>query len=165
MRALKSGEPLQKWALAHEPEKTSPDFERYWNQIMFVRDVVPGILAQNAGERLMIEHGIRVIATHTSGLVLLPIFRIELENGGTFTMRCDFHSWIVSFDAPYYVEADFTNLFDTRARVIATSCDGFPKDCIYGSFAENPGQFTITLLGDTHYLFTFFWIFTQKMLH
>ena len=156
-------ENLQEWANAHEPAENLIYKNGYWDQITFLRDKVTSILAKNDKEYKSIKANIKVISTHVSKSVLLPVFRLELENGTVFTIRYNFYNWKVSVNSPCDVEADFMGLFDPKYKISDVYCEGFPKECVYGPYAENKRTFTIEL-SDYNHLFTFFWIFSHQVL-
>jgi len=165
------GFPLQEWAEAHQPAEDLIYRGGYWEQIAFVRDKIPGLLAETREEYRetykeyrAIQTGIRVISAHVSKSVCLPVFRVELADGTAFTMRYNFHNWKVSVNSPCDVDADFMGLFKPDERVPAVYCEGFPKELVYGPYAESKRQFTIELPAGNYYLFTFFLIFAHVML-
>jgi|694.fasta_scaffold123704_4 hypothetical protein len=86
---------LQEWAQIHEPVFT-PAAVPYWSQISFVRDIIPEILSITFEEGEKIEESIMVISEHSSKSICLPVFQIELADGTQFTMRYNFHNWILS---------------------------------------------------------------------
>jgi hypothetical protein len=160
--------PLQVWANANQPADSLIYKDGYWNQILFVRDVLSSALARNGEEYMAIRESVKVISTHTSKSVLLPVFRIRVDNGAgvsaEFTMRHNFYNWIVSADCSWLVEADFIGLFNPKTRVHPVCCEGFPREAVFGSYEENRRQFTIELPADNYHIFTFFWIFARKEL-
>ncbi|MEK7642092.1 MAG: hypothetical protein AAB365_03855 [Patescibacteria group bacterium] len=156
--------PLQKWAMSNEPDKKLNYASSYWGQITFVRDQVITLLARDYEEFKRIGATATVIATHTSKSVKLPVFRIVIEDRLEITMRCNFHDWKISIKSKDPVEADFMGLFDPKDKVSSTCCEGFPKDCIYGSYAANKREFTVELVNQYH-VYTFFWLFSHQVLN
>jgi len=155
---------LQEWAKTNEPAGTLIYREGYWDQIMFVRDKMAGVLAPKFEDYQNIQTGMRVISTHTSKSVRLPVFKVELADGTVFVMRYNFHDWKVLVDSPRDVDADFMGLFNPSQRISSVYCEGFPKEYVYGPYAESKRQFTIELPAGHYYLFTFFWIFARVVL-
>ncbi len=155
---------LQEWAMAHEPMEDLIYKRGYWDQIMFVRDDITGVLAKTFEEYQVIESAMQAISAHTSKSVRLPVFKVELPDGTNFVMRYNFHDWKVSVNSPRDVEADFMGLFDSNERTSEVYCEGFPKECVYGPYSENKRQFTIELPPGYNHLFTFFWIFAHQVL-
>lgn len=160
----KMGMQLQEWANAHQPDESLIYKDEYWEQIIFVRDKITGLLAKTLEEYETILANIKVISEHTSKSVRLPVFRVEIADGTAFTMRCNFYDWKVSVSSPRDIRADFMGLFDPTLRIHDAYCEGFPKELVYGPYAENERQFTIELPSGNYYLFTFFWIFARQVL-
>lgn len=155
---------LQEWARAHQPDFNLIWKDAYWSQIIFIRDNVAEVFAPTHEEFVVIQNNMKVISTHTSKSVLLPVFRVELADGTEFTMRYNFHDWKVSVNSPQDVEADFMGLFNPSERVKDVYCEGFPKELVYSPYEENKRQFTIELPPGHYHLFTFFWIFAHQVL-
>lgn len=155
---------LQEWANAHQPAEDLIYKSGYWEQIIFVRDTVAGLLAKTYEEYEAIQAGMKVISNHTSNSVLLPVFRVELADGTAFTMRYNFHDWKVSVESPRDVAVDFMGLFDPKERIDEVYCEGFPTSVVYGPYAKNRRKFTIELPPGNYHIFTFFWIFAHQVL-
>ena len=155
---------LQEWAMANQQADTLIYKDGYWDQIMFVRDTIAGLLSSTWEEYQIVQASARVISTHTSKSVLLPVFRLELADGTAFTMRCNYYNWKVSVSSPCAVEADFMGLFDPDERIHNVYCEGFLDELVYGPYRENKGQFTIELPSGNYHLFMFFWIFAHHVL-
>ena len=155
---------LQEWANAHQPAENLIYKDGYWNQIVFVRDNIAGLLTKTYEEYQAIQDSMKVISEHTSKSVRLPVFRVELADGTMFTMRYNFHNWKVSVSSPRDVEADFMGLFNPSEQIHQVYCEGFPKGLVYGPYAENKRQFTIELPPGNYHLFMFFWIFAHQAL-
>lgn len=166
---------LQEWAVAHDPSKSNLIFkDGFWDQIMFVRDKIPAIAyhirsvatddRSSAYELAqVIERSMRVISTHTSKSVKLPVFHIVLPNGDECVMRYNFYNWKVSVKANQPVIADFMDLFATADPIHSVYCEGFPSEWVFGSYNANQSQFTIEI-GNEYKLFTFFWIYLHTIL-
>lgn len=159
-----AGMQLQEWANAHQPAETLIYKDSYWDQIIFVRDKIAGLLAKTYEEYKVIQASMKVISEHTSKSVRLPVFRVELADGTAFTMRYNFYNWKVSVISPRNVKADFMGLFNPNERIHEVYCEGFPKGLVYGPYAENKRQFTIELPPGNYHLFMFFWIFAHQVL-
>lgn len=158
---------LQEWATANDPSQTTLIYkDGFWNQIMFVRDQIPGIAFRVYGEGAvtnLVNNRIKVISTHTSKSVKLPVFHITMPNGDEFVMRYNFHDWKVSVKARSPINVDFLNLFDMKEKVHPGCCEGFPSEWIFGSYEENRQQFSIELQAGDGHIFTFFWVYFQKI--
>lgn len=118
----------------------------------------------NREEYLAIKNTLQAVSVHISKSVLLPVFKMTPPDGTTFVMRYNFHDWKVSVSSPRDVDADFMGLFDPNERISSVYYEGFPKECVYGSYAENKRQFTIELPPGQPHIFTFFWIFAHQVL-
>lgn len=155
---------LNAWATTHEPSDKLIFKDGYWNQIIFVRDELTQSLAKSFEEYTSIQDDIQVISTHTSKSVSLPVFQLKLTDGTIFTMRYNFHDWKISVSSPCDVNADFLGLFQQDMVISSVSCEGFPAECVHGSFAKNKRQFTIELPAGYYHIFTFFWIYGHTVL-
>lgn len=151
---------LQKWANENEPAKSVNGF---WHQVTFIRDEVAWILAETYDAYVNLSEGIRVISTHVSKSVRLPVYYVSLPDGTKFVLRNNFYDWKVSIDSPRDVDVDFLGLFDPTIPVGRYCCEGFPTESIFGAYANNRRQFTIELA--TNYdLYTFMWLFSHLVL-
>jgi len=158
-------QPLQEWANTNKPSETLIYKDGYWEQIIFVRDKVAGILAKDYEEYKIITQNIKVISTHYSKSVNLPVFQVELPDGTLFIMRYNFYDWKVSVVTQYDLkDVDFLGLFKPNKTINSVYCEGFPNKYVFKSFSENNRLFTIELGPEYHYLFMFFWIFSHKVL-
>ncbi|HVS79701.1 MAG TPA: hypothetical protein VHF05_01855 [Candidatus Paceibacterota bacterium] len=157
---------LEDWARAHDPSQTNLLFKNgFWDQIEFVRDQIPGIAYVACGLEAAryVETNIRVISTHVSKSVTLPVFHLRLPNGDQFVMRYNFHDWKVSVAAKEPIDADFMRLFNPSLKLHRAYCEGFPEEWIFGSYEADPGKFSVVLQSGYYYIFTFFWIYFQKV--
>lgn len=154
-------EPLQEWANANKPSQGLLYKEGYWRQIRFIRDVVPGIFAKSYGERQEIQTGIRVISTHRSKSVTLPVYKVELPDGIVLILRDNFYNWKASVKATEAIEMDCMGLFSPHKQVDAVYCEGFPESLVYGPYGTNRQRFTFEIDTD-HHLFTFLWLLAHR---
>jgi hypothetical protein len=154
---------LDDWVKINNPSQVLLYKDNFWKQIVFVHDQIPAIACKVYGEKVataLPKLWIKVISEHTSQLMRLPVFHIKLPNGDEFVMRCNFHNWKISVKAKAPIVADFINLFDVRSKIY---CEEFPPEWIFGSYSENPAKFMIEIEAGENYLFTFFWIYFQKV--
>lgn len=157
--------PLQEWANANVPAEELIWGNGYWQQIMFVRDKVLQLFCPSYEDyKKLAQDGLRVISIHTSKSVLLPVYEIALPDGTEFTLRYNFHDWKISVNSPTPVEYDFMDLFDPNEDIDSVYCEGFPSSRVYGSYANNTGEFTIALYDD-YSVWTFFYLYTRKVLN
>jgi len=153
---------LQEWANANKPKEDLIYKEGYWDQIIFVRDNVLGVLSRNYEEFVAIRDSAEVISSHRSKSVCLPVFQFKITDGTIFTMRCNFYNWIISVNSPNDVNVDFMDLFNPTQQLLHVYCEGFPKELVYGPYSENKQKFTIEISAGDYYIFTFFWLFAHK---
>jgi hypothetical protein len=155
---------LQEWAQIHAPASSTPAADAYWGHIVFVRDIIPKILSITFEEGEKIEESIMVISEHSSKSICLPVFQIELADGTQFTMRYNFHNWILSVSSLHPVEANFMGLFNPSKEIHPFYCEGFPKELVFDSYTRNNCQFTFELRSGFYHIFMFFWIFAHQVL-
>lgn len=157
--------PLQEWANANVPAEELIWGNGYWQQIMFVRDKVLQLFCLSYEEyKKLSQDGLRVISTHTSKSVLLPVYKIALPDGTEFTLRYNFHNWKISVNSPTPVEYDFMDLFDPNEDINPVYCEGFLDNNVYGPYVNNTGAFTIELYDD-YSVWTFFYLYTRNVLN
>jgi hypothetical protein len=150
---------LQDWFMENKPDDKLIYKDDLARQIMFIRDTIIGLLARSYEEYNGIQEAARVISTHTSKSVNLPVMEINW-NGWTFRLRYNFHDWKVSVHAPYKfkdIEIDFMKLFDPTVKINSAYCEGFEDSWVYGPYSENKREYTIEI-GDNVQLYVYFWI-------
>lgn len=156
---------LQEWANTHKPDESMIWKKSFWNQIVFVRDELPKTLIEKYNYSLYEAIGdeVRVISTHTSKSILLPVYKISYPGRElTFIVRNNFHDWKVSVISCQPIEADFGNLFDPTQKVSSTYCEGFDPSWVFGSHEENNMKFTVEIR-DNFEMYTFFWLIRQAL--
>ena len=126
---------LQTWANDNVPADELKFKDGYWRQIMFVRDRIG---AQLFGHK----QPVYVVGTHTSKSVLLPVYRIEHPEL-TIQLRDNFHNIIVSVISKKAIPKDsLMDAFDPDHKVIPVYAEGFDKDWVFGTYLENPREWT-----------------------
>jgi len=161
---MKEEQVLLEWAKANSPREDLIYKDGYKRQITFVIETIPVIFYTKIKEDYTeMQNRIKVISTHTSKSVTLPVFKVSLKDGTSFIMRYNFHNWKISVSSFSPVKTDFLGLFDPKKRVSHTFCEEFPKDRVYPSYAENNKQFTIELPRGYYHIFTFFWVFADYL--
>lgn len=154
-------EPLQEWADAHKPPAANGWEPGYWNHIMFVRDKVAGTLCEEADHTFEeLCELVKVVGTHTSKSILLPVFGIDWKRGVQFTIRYNFYNWAISVKSQKPIAWDFDGLF-ARGDVELYH-EGFPADHVFGSYNQDPTQFTVSLWGGNYDLYTFFYLLKRQ---
>ncbi len=151
---------LQEWANENQPKNTLLYGNGYWDQIIFIRDKIFGLMYMR--KLVSDEDSVKVISTHTSKSVTLPVYQLTLANGIVITMRYNFHNWKVSISSPKYIELNVMNLFGIGDENHPVYFEGFPEDLIYGAYYYNKKNFSFEL-SDDYKLYTFMWIFKETI--
>lgn len=143
---------LQIWANENVPGDEMHFKRGYWDQIMFVRDIL-GHLFDLAGKDEVEEFKniahilspeqkarhrgpdkvIQVVSTHRSKSVVLPVFELKTERF-TMRLRYNFYDWKVSYDGPLFEDV-FQQLIGQK-RVPAIYCEGFKEEWVFGPFDD-----------------------------
>ncbi len=144
-----------KWTKAQNQGEAAK--QSAWNQIDYVIRMV-GLLMPLDYKDEDLNRTVKIINTHTSHGTILPVYSITLTDGTVLTLRYNFYNWIVSVNAKRDVCADFMDIFDQKAEIIAVNCEGFPLTRVYNSYAKNKRQFTVELASNEQ-LYMFVWIF------
>lgn len=149
--------PLQEWAVENEPSKNMIFYQGYWEQILFVRDIIPRVILSN----LSFEEArncLKVISTHTSKSIKLPVYEITIpEHNITIILRYNFYDWKISVVSEKDIELDFMSLFDEEEEIAHLYCEGFPRELVFSSYSHNKKQFTFEVRGK-YKLHTFLWL-------
>ena len=156
-KKLQMNEPLQVWANGNEPDKKLIYAGGFWEQIIFVRDVLERLLFGRLRGPL---EPTRVISTHVSKSVKLPVCYMKLAGGLTLVMRNNFYDWKISVESPIPIEGvDFDGLFDPHdvECINPVFCEGMPKDLVFECSGRNKKQFTVKL-GNDYQAYTFLWL-------
>ena len=151
---------LQKWAKENDPSETNLIYkDSFWNQIIFVRDTLTGIVYQMYGGDYevakRVADNILALSTHKSKSVELPVFHMTLPEGTECVMRYNFHDWKISVKASQPVNCDFLGLVDTDEVIHAVYCEGFPDEWVFSSYNSNHQEFTVEL-GSEYHVYMFF---------
>ena len=148
------GEMLKDWRRAHPIKETM-----YWHgaanrQMDFVENFLPRACLDPAlHENISDEWGAtqpRVIATHTSKSILLPVYRIYVPRlDVAFVLRDNFHDAKVSVEAGRDVTIPHPEaLFDPNHQVREVYCEGFESDWVFGPYGKNRRKFTLETWSD-----------------
>lgn len=145
------------WIRVNEPRETLIYRKAQGEQVCFVRDVINDRLV--FADKGWDEHDDpMVISHHYSKSVKLPVFQITREDLGIeFVLRCNIYDWKISVKSEKPLDFDFMGLFDSKEVVNRYCCEGFPEDKIYGSYEQNPSQFTIEI-GSEYNVYAFFFL-------
>lgn len=150
---------LQEWFMNNKPADDLIWKDGLARQVMFIRDKIIGLLARSYEEFKGIQEAARVISTHHSKSVNLPVMEINW-NDWKFILRYNFYNWKVSVRAPFKfkdIEIDFMKLFDPTEKINSVYCEGFEDSWVYGPYSENKREYTIEI-GDDNQLYVYFWI-------
>jgi len=143
--------PLQEWANENKPDDKMLWKDAYWNQVMFVRDKVAGLLAHTYDEY---KSMVRVVGTHNSKSILCPVYFIELEEGVRIYMRYNYYNWNISVESLHTpITCDFLGCFSDENYGYCY-VEGM-EDHKYGTYAENNKKFTVCI-HDTYDVYVFF---------
>lgn len=72
-------------------------------------------------------------------------------------VRDTFYDWKISVKSEKPLDFDYMDLFDSKKVIPSIYCEGFPKDKVYGSYEQNPSQFTVEIC--SHYnVYTFIFL-------
>jgi hypothetical protein len=156
---LPDGISLLEWC-RQQPEKSDLIYwKSMWNQVLFVRDTLPEVFSEGYEEYETFSQGnkIRVVGTHRSKSVELPVYGIEHKRlGFRAVMRNNFHDWNVSvdFDKPpkinpkgLYKPGDHSYCF----------WQGFPGEWAFKVEEETPSRFAFYCGAGFNEIYTFFW--------
>lgn len=155
-------EPLQEWFNRENP-LISDDMiykEALATQMVFVRDDLGGLvgLRQRCDE-------VRVISTHTSKSICLPVYSLERPDLGLrLVLRDNFYNWKLSVLSEEPIIANFDGLFYTTPPpdpgysgdpLHPVYFEGFPRDLIFGYYEpSDKKRFSAELWGGNVALWT-----------
>lgn len=144
-----SGIPLQKWIEGHPVRD-----EMLWkgaagHHIMFVRDSLVPVFGAGLKYEQM-RDAVSVISTHRSKSIELPVYQLERPDRDLrVVLRNNFYNWKMSVLSGEPVKADFDGLFYTTPPVEPDYTgdplhevyfEGFPRDLIFGYYAQSDGR-------------------------
>jgi len=143
---------LQEWANRNAPKDDLKYKDSFWNQIIFVRDKLGGILAKTYEEY---KNLVKVASNHTSKSVLCPVYYMEIAEGVKVWMRYNFHNWNISIESPIPITCNFLGLFNDKNYGYCY-CEGM-TEFKFDEYKNNNKKFTVCI--DNHYdCYAFFWI-------
>ncbi|HJY98888.1 MAG TPA: hypothetical protein VJ227_04190 [Patescibacteria group bacterium] len=142
---LKYRIPLQDWANAFEPGDEMLWKRGYWEQIVFVRDEIHRLFVATYEESK--RNPVMVVSMHTSKSIRLPVYNIKVP-GIEIWMRYNFFDWKVSIRSERPVPDVFHNIIRKDVKIHEVYFEGFSKDWIFGSYDENPCQFSVEVRTD-----------------
>ena len=138
---------LLSWSRVNYPDDNMLYKDSYWNQIMFVRDKLPYLLAEGYEDFKKIT--INVMGTHTSKSIVLPVYEMTIPRVGMkLIMRNNFYDWKVSVISEEEVDIKPGDLFRDR-EIHKVYCEGFKQEYVFGRYSDNKKQFTVELDDDS----------------
>lgn len=158
-KKILNGTPLQDWV----NEQICGD-EMLWKgafgtQIEFIRDELTPLVesGMNFYERKD-EQIARVISTHTSKSITLPVVQITRQDFSiSFTVRNNFFGWKLTVLSEEPIKADFGPLFKTIPppepdytgdELRSVYFEGFPENLVCGYHSQNKRQWSASIGGD-----------------
>lgn len=143
--------PLLEW-LKNENNIPGKDMlweKAFWNQIMFIRDTMPGIFANSYENYKEIIDDIDVINVHTSKSILLPVYNFHIKKERmdvVFIIRHNFYEWGISVDSSHDIIEGFDKLIDVDT----------------GDRIFDKKKFSVSISNE-YKLYTFFWLINRIM--
>lgn len=135
---------LQKWANENKPSDEMLYKDAYWQQIMFVRDRVAGLLARTYTQY---KDLVDVVSVHRSKSITLPVYFIDLkEDGVRIWMRNNFYNWNISVASEKPIVCDFLNCFSDEDYSYCF-LEGM-EDRNFGRYQRNNSKFTVAIFSD-----------------
>lgn len=146
--AILNGTPLQDW-ISQQIVGDEMLWKGSWGrQLEFIRDDIARLIGTGMSYHQFEDEQIaRVISTHTSKSIVLPVVEItRTDLGIRFIMRNNFHDWKLTVLSQKPIEADFSSLFYTEPppepgytgdHLSSVYFEGFPKDLVRGYWSEN----------------------------
>lgn len=140
---------LQEWFNNHRAKDEMFFKGGFDKQVVFVRDSLAPLVGVGLDydQRKQVA---TVISSHTSKSIELPVYQLARpDQDFRIILRDNFHNWKMSVLSETPVQADFSGLFHTTPPVepdytgdslSPVYFEGFPKDLIFGYFAESDGS-------------------------
>jgi hypothetical protein len=155
---IRTPDDLALWAASHEPSDNMLGKPAYWHQVMFMRNQVRSLffpIEENI-------HPVRVVGTHRSKSVELPVYSLAVPGLVEVRLRNNFYDWKISVKASHRLPDLFMGLFDTLTAPSAIYCQGFSADWIFGPYAQNPSQFSLEIFDD-YKVYTLLYILSRTL--
>lgn len=153
------------WIRVNSPDERLLYKDGLGSQVCLVRDTIMRNMFYsgefNSGRYK--EFQPKVISTHCSKSVLLPVMEIDLrEYGIKITLRNNFYNWNLSVESDIDVVYDHKGTIDDGAFGYCF-CEGFPANKRFGKYEENKKNFTVCITGD-YQLYTFMYLLKDWLL-
>lgn len=152
---------LVEWWPAHLPSDNLLWSDGLSRQCDFVQHTLGNLLMKDVTDNetslYTFKSSVRVVSTHTSKSVRLPVFQlVHPTKGLELVMRYNFNDWKVSVLSDRAITDTFFDLFDKSRPVNEGCCEGFAASWVFGPYAEDRQKFTVELDNDS--MFTFVWL-------
>lgn len=124
---------LQTWLNDNEPDEKLFWKQGQIDQCIFVRDYIHPLLQPEYKEQRRFP--VRVVGTHKSKSVLLPVFSIAGPSVEV-RLRYNFFNWVVSVSSGKTIQDNFFDLFDRNDEVQHIYAEGFEEKWVFGPYAK-----------------------------
>jgi hypothetical protein len=134
------------------------------NQCVFVRNNIGYMMGAGLTSRDAITDMCRVIGTHRSKSVILPVYQISRPDVGlVVTLRNNFYNWKVSFQSEQRILVDFDGLFATPPPIdpeytgnplSSVYFEGFKPEHIFGYYMNSDRRQFSAEIRDDYRLWT-----------
>lgn len=158
---------IGEWVQAHRPSETllwkggvADQVDITWSLYYLLCRRFPMNRWQEATEWKH-AHTPRVISTHRSKSVTLPVIYLPSDNI-SLIMRGNFFNWVVSVDAAWPVLDTFHDLIQRGEHVAHCYAEGFDKEWVYEEYPRNKQRFTTTVPYSLHALWAFVWLLSHQ---
>lgn len=152
------------WLRVQRPRETLIYKEEQSHQVNFIEDIMWLFYKNKAREWLESDYRTnlpRVINTHTSKGVTLPVFKLAVPIlEVTFYARCNLYDWVISVDSNNSIDANFHHLFKEDTRALYTQ--GMKEEYVFGPYSKDHKQFTVELR-NYYQVYTFFYIIADYL--
>ena len=147
------------WIRVNTPDDKLICKDGQGKQVVFIRDTIVRHMFYEGewDSKRYDEFQPKVISTHMSKSVLLPVMEIYLkEYGILLTLRNNFYNWNIS------VESEHEVIFDHKGTINYELygycyCEGFPKNKIFGKYVDDKRKFTVCI-DDDYNLYVFMYL-------
>lgn len=162
------GIPLQTWFNENMPDPTKLAWANSARaQVRFVRDDLHGLFITSHNDRA--EQPIRVVGTHSSKSVKLPVYSIKVPDYIEVRLRGNFYNWITTVRAPEghhtgYITSHILSRYEREHAVARPYAEGFDPDWVLPSYAHGSERgFTIDTPYNHYHLFTWLFELTESI--
>ena len=158
------------WYSVNEPDEKLIYGKGCHDQIYFVRNVICGSLFfekeypnvkafTDEWDNALVENEPKVISTHCSKSVILPVMEIDLKSVGVkIFLRNNFHDWCISIESEKDINCDFKGLVTDRKGYF----EGLTGK-VYCKYSENNKKKFSVVLNNDYEVFTFMWLLRDSL--